>query len=194
MDIKQITFSVCLLGATCLHVAEADQNHDSGVYLSVGIGQNRIQSGIPKGTTTLLKAAVGWQFSPFVGVELSYNDFGQFPGPTPAFTDFDMTGVSAAVIGTLPVSERLALYAKAGQVWWSTDSSFFFFGRNAGVNESGTLSFSEADVLLGVGASYELSDQLELELEYNYHEFNFSDYSAFNNTSSALLLSLKLDL
>ncbi len=194
MDIKRPTFFLFLFCTLCLHTAQADQNLDSGFFISGGIGQNWIQSGIPEENTTVLKAAIGWQFNSTVGIELSYNDFGQFPGPTPAFTDFDMAGVAAAVIGTLPVSEAFALFAKAGQIWWSADSSFFFFGRNSGINETGTLSFSESDTFLGAGASYELSDQLELELEYNYYRFDFPDYSSFNNKNSAVLLSLKWEM
>lgn len=194
MDIRQILLNFMLVGAFFLHAAKADQSLDSGIYISAGAGQNWIQSGIPEENTTLLKAAVGWQFTPVMGVELSYNDFGNFPGPTPAYSDFDLTGVTAALIGSLPVSDDIALFAKAGQIWWSADSSFFFFGRNTGINESGTLSFSESDALLGLGASYELSEQLELELEYNYYQFDFPGYSHLNNTNSAVLVSLKWEL
>lgn len=194
MNINQLKPIAVLLSALFLHTAGADQQLDSGIYLSGGIGQNRIQSGLPEENTTLLRAAVGWQINPIIGVELSYNDFGEFPGPTPVFADFDLNGVAAAVTGTYPLSTTTAVFAKVGQLWWSADSSFFFFGRNSGVNQSGTLSFSESDMLLGVGASYELSDQLELELEYNYYKLDFSDYSYFDNTNSAVLLSLKWEL
>lgn len=67
-------------------------------------------------------------------------------------------------------------------------------GRNGGVNQSGTLSFSESDTFLGIGASYQLSDQLELEMEDNYYKFDFPDYSSFNNKNAAVLLSLKWEL
>lgn len=194
MNINNIKLVFILVGTLILHTAEADQNLDSGIYISGGIGQNWIQSGIPKENTTLLRAAVGWQFTQIIGIELSYNDLGKFPGPTPAFTDFDLTGVAVAVTGNLPISKRTALFAKVGQMWWSAESSFFFFGRNTGINESGILSFSESDVLLGLGASYELSERLELELEYNYYKFNFRDNSLFNNKNSAMLISLKWEL
>ncbi|HDZ08291.1 outer membrane beta-barrel protein [Pseudohongiella sp.] len=184
--------SLAILSA--LNTAEADQNSDSGIYVSGSLGQNWIQSGIPEESTTILKAAVGWQFNPNIGVELSYNDFGEFPGPTPVFSNFDLTGVAVAAIGYLPISESVALFAKAGQVWWSADSSFFFFGRNSGINQTGTLSFSESDTMLGIGASYELTQQLELDLEYNYYKFNFSDYPNFTNKNSAIVLSLKREL
>lgn len=173
------------------NTAEADQNSDSGIYVSGSIGLNWIQSGIPEENTTILKAAAGWQFSSNIGIELSYNDFGKFPGPTPAYTDFDLTGIAIAAIGHLPISTNIGLFAKAGQIWWSADSSFFFFGRSAGTSETGTLNFNESDTLLGFGASYELTEQLELELEYNYYEFDFPGHSIFNNKNSAMVLSLK---
>jgi len=183
-----------LLAIFVFNSAKADQNSDSGIYVSGSIGQNWIKSGIPEEHTTFLKAAAGWQFNSNFGIEISYNDFGKFPGPTSAFADFDLTGVSVAAIGQLPISTDISLFAKAGQIWWTADSSFFFFGRSTGINQTGTLNFSESDSLLGLGVSYELTRQLELELEYNYYKFHFSSYSNFNNDTSAVVLSLKWEL
>lgn len=196
MDIKplRLLLSPALTVLLFANSAAADQNSDSGLYVSGSVGQNRIQSGLPEESTTVLKAAVGWQFSPHLGIELSYDDLGEFPGPAPAYTDFDLTGVTAAVTGHLPISENIALFATAGQIWWSADSSFFFFSRSTGMNSTGKLSFSESDALMGLGASYELSEQLELELEYNYYQFDFPDSSQFNNKTSAMVLSLKWEL
>lgn len=196
MDIKpsRLLLSSALTVLLFANTAEADQNSDSGIYVSGGVGQNWIQSGLPEENTTVLKAAVGWQFSPYVGIELSYNDLGKFPGPSPAYTAFDLTGVAAVVTGHLPLSENIALFAKAGQIWWSADSSFFFFSRSGGMNSTRKLSFNESDALLGLGGSYELTEQLELELEYNYYQFDFSGSPRFNNKNSAMVLSLKWEL
>ncbi|MES3007034.1 MAG: outer membrane beta-barrel protein [Pseudomonadota bacterium] len=196
MDIKssQLLVSSALTVLLLANTATADQNSDSGIYVSGSVGQNWIQSGLPEENTAVLKAAVGWQLNPYLGIELSYDDLGEFPGPTPAYTAFDLAGVTAAVTGHLPLSENIALFAKAGQIWWSADSSFFFFNRSTGRNETGTLSFSESDALVGLGASYELSEQLELELEYNYYQFDFPGASLFNSENSALVLSLKWEL
>lgn len=173
-----------LIGLLFVHSVKADQTSDSGFYISGGIGQNRIQSGIPEETTTVLNAAVGWQFNPGIALELSYNDLGKFPGPTPAFTDFDLTGVAASVVGHLPISTDIAFFARAGLIWWSADSSFFFFGRNSGINQTGILNFSESDFLLGLGASYELSEELEVDLEFNHYDFGFPSNPSFNNTQA----------
>lgn len=196
MDIKpsRLLLSSALTVLLFANTAEADQNSDSGIYVSGSAGKNWIQSGLPEESTTVLKAAVGWQLSPHLGIELSYDDLGKFPAPTSVYTDFDLTGASAVVTGHLPLSENIALFAKAGQIWWSADSSFFFFSRSTGMNSTGKLSFSESDALMGLGASYELSEQLELELEYNYYQFDFPDSSQFNNKTSAMVLSLKWEL
>lgn len=172
----------------------ADQNTDSGFYLSGGIGQNWIRSGIPEENTTIIKISAGWDLNPNIGIELSYSDLGKFPAPTPAFTDFDLTGTSIAVRGQIPISANLALYGKAGQIWWSADSSFFFFSRGPGPNQSGVLKFSESDTLLGLGLSFELSEQLEIELEYNSYEFEFPGQPIFSNDSSGVVVALKYEL
>lgn len=185
---------ISLIAIISASTATADQYTDSGLYLSGGVGQNWIQSGIPEEETTVLQFAVGWQFTPNVSVEVGYKDFGKFPGPTLAYTDFDITGASAAVVGHLPISSNIALFAKVGQVWWSADSSFFFFNRNGGANQSGTLNFSEEDALFGLGLSFELTNQIEMDIEYNQYEFGFPNNPNFNNDNSALVVSFRYEL
>ena len=71
---------------------------------------------------------------------------------------------------------------------------------DGGPNDTGTLDFSESDFFLGMGASFEITPQLELELEYSYYDFNFPTvvnnrtFSDYSNDGSALILSLKLEL
>ena len=113
--------SVVLIGS-----ATADQNTDSGLYPSGSLGQNWTQSGLSEENTTLFKVAAGWQFNPNVSIELGYNDFGKYPDPTPAYTDFNLTGVSAALFAQLPISSSTALFGRLGQICWEADSSFFF--------------------------------------------------------------------
>lgn len=189
-----ISIIPALLSSALLSPAWADQGSDSGAYISGGIGANKVRSGIPEQNTRAFRLSAGWQFNPNFAIELAYDDYGDFPGPTPAFSDFDLRGTSIALVGQLPVSSTWALYAKAGQSWWSADSSYFFFGRNSGINQTGILEFSEADIFYGVGASYELSEAIALELEYNAYDFEFPSHSTFNHKSAALLLSVKYEL
>ncbi|MEX2470336.1 MAG: outer membrane beta-barrel protein, partial [Pseudohongiellaceae bacterium] len=183
-----------LLALLALTPASADQRTDEGMYISASVGQNRIQSGLPEQSNTLLKAAFGWQFFPNLGLEVSYNYFKDFPGPTPAFSDFSPAGASVTAIGQLPLSRTVAVFARGGQFWWSAKSDFSFFNRSGGPNQTGTVRFSEAAWLLGVGGSYELTPQWELELEYNYYDFSVDRLSGFDSSTGALVLSLKWEL
>ncbi|MDH7943728.1 outer membrane beta-barrel protein [Pseudohongiella sp. SYSU M77423] len=177
-----------------MSVVQADQLTDTGLYLSAGVGQNWIQSGLPEENTTVLKVAAGWQFNPYLALELGYKDLGEYPAPNSLYSDFDVTGATASIIAQFPLSERLAVYGKVGNFWWSADSSFFFFSRNGGENQLTILEFDESDIVYGLGVSYELSQQLEIDLEYNANDLEFSDWPGLNNKSSALTVSLKYEL
>jgi len=194
MNIWRSAILVGLMSVILIGSATADQNTDSGLYLSGSLGRNWIQSGLPEESTTIFKVAAGWQFNPNISVELGYSDFGKYPGPTPAYTDFDLTGVSAALIAQLPISSSTALFGRLGQIWWEADSSFFFFNRSGGSNQTGTLNFSESDIVLGLGVSFEMTQEVELELEYNHYDFGFGNQPNFNNDSAALVFSIKYEL
>lgn len=186
-----------LLVLAAIGQVQADQYSDTGFYLSAGAGRSWIQSGLPDESTAYLKAAGGWQLTPLFAVELGLHHFAEMPGPTPAYADFDLDGTSIAVIGQLPLSSELAVFAKAGSMWWSAESSFFFFNRSGGPNQTGTLDFNESDLFLGLGLSYEIMEPLELNLEYNRYDFDFPSvpiHSSFDNDNSAFVLSLKWEL
>ena len=56
------------------------------------------------------------------------------------------------------------------------------------------LEFNESDIVYGLGLSYELSQSLEIDLEYNAFDLEFSGWPNLNNRSSALTVSLKYEL
>ena len=190
--LQKAGLAICLIGP--MSVVQANQLSDTGLYLSAGVGQNWIQSGLPEENTTILKIAAGWQFNPYLALELGYNDLGEYPAPGSLYSDFDVTGATASVIAQFPLSDRLAVYGKAGNFWWSADSSFFFFSRSGGGNQLTMLEFNESDIVYGLGLSYELSQSLEIDLEYNAFDLEFSGWPNLNNKSSALTVSLKYEL
>ena len=124
-------------------------------------------------------AMIGYRVGPHLAVELGYLDFGSidveetfdltdvfpFPvGPPDEFSvDFNLkvAGPMASVIGTLPVSERIETFGRAGVLWATQE-----------VQLTPHFGFNEAEELwgLGVGIRAELSRRWSARLEYQRFE------------------------
>jgi OOP family OmpA-OmpF porin len=112
-----------------------------------------------KGTTW--KIFGGYQFNPYLGVELGFIDLGD----RPAF----VSGLGAAsaqfrifetlLVATLPVSERFAFYGKAGVYQWDADFEF-----NPPV--AGSADANGKDYTFGLGVRFNLTRNAALRLEW----------------------------
>lgn len=89
-------------------------------------------------------------FSPWKG---GYIDFGE---ATDGVNGLKATGWTAAGILALPITDNFAPYAKAGQLFWNSDS----------LVGSITVSEDGNDYFYGAGIRYALYQRLDLRLEY----------------------------
>lgn len=185
-----------LLSLSAPSLTLADQRTDSGLYLSAGVGMTQVDSSLSlkddKGT--IPRVAAGWQLTPNFGVEAAYHNFSETEDPFGTLSKWDISGTSVAGTLRLPLSGRLALFSKLGYMWWSTDLSDTNCSRGPAGCSTTDYDISEANYFLGVGLGYELTDMLELELEYANFDFDFNDRNldTFNNETSMVALSLKL--
>lgn len=125
-------------------------------YLLAQFGQSQYDTvQISDDTDTALALGLGVDLSPNLGLELSYNDFGQVGINN---TDIDVTGFAGAVVGRVPVGASLDLYGKIGFDIWEADAS------NASTDGN--------DLFFGLGINYALSQSAALRLEYNRHDFS----------------------
>jgi|GEM_PF-4690089 len=96
----------------------------------------------------------GYNFTTNFALEVSTHDLGNY-GEFPLTVD--ISGYSIDLVGIYPVNERIDVFAKAGNLWWTADY---------------TLGFSAADSLkssnwfYSVGGSYETSYGFDLTLSY----------------------------
>jgi OOP family OmpA-OmpF porin len=147
---------------------------DAGWLIGAGIGYQKTD-----GTCTSAAAASvkcdgegpawkifgGYPFIPYLGYELGLVDLGD----RPAF----VTGLGAAtaqfrilemlLVGTLPVGQRLAFYAKAGVYLWDADFEF-----NPPV--AGSADANGNDYTYGLGARFNLTRNAGLRLEWQRYE------------------------
>ena len=111
---------------------------------------------------TGFEARLGYTLNPVLAIEASYLDLGtvnlpQFPdaggaADTDAYT---LSGLLSFPIG------NLSLFGKAGYLWAETDG---YYGTIAGPRPS---NVDEKEVLLGAGINFEITNSLEIRLEYN---------------------------
>lgn len=188
--------SLILLVLFLVNSATADQRTDTGFYLSGGIGRSYVDSDLhlEEDTGTIPRIAAGWQVTPLFGIEAGYQNFNENKDPIATLSQHDISGLSFAGTFHLPVSSKLAIFAKIGQIWWTTDLSDTSCSRGPAGCSTTVFDVSEADIFLGLGIGFELTDRFELEVEYDYFEFEFGrTLDIFNSETSVIALSLRYE-
>lgn len=119
---------------------------------------------------TGFEARLGYMLNPVMALEASYLDIGtvnlpQFPdaGGSAETDAYSVSGLLLFPIGNLSV------FGKLGYLWSETDGEY---GTIAGPRAANS---EESEVLLGAGLSFEITDAVELRLEYNESDhFNWA--------------------
>jgi OmpA-OmpF porin, OOP family len=169
------------LALTATMAAQADVG--PGFYAGVGFGTTKIEDDGFDGfdvddSDTGFKFFGGYSFNENFAIEASYFDLGETSGriDDPFFGDFDfeagVSGLSAAAVGRIPVSQSFALFGKIGFTSYDIDVSVSVPGLGGG---SG--SESESDLMYGVGGSLSFAERFEARLEYEMINVDDGDAS-----------------
>lgn len=149
---------------------------DAGWYIGGAYGMTSFDidtTGVTSPTVddsdTGFKIYGGFQFNKHLGAEIGYVDAGKatFSGSAipslgiGAFSgQYEITAITFAAVGTLPLNESFALFAKAGLAAWDATASASIAGFTGTADDSGT------DLLYGIGARYNLNKNWGITLEY----------------------------
>ena len=120
---------------------------------------------------TGFKVFVGKKFNRYFGVELGYFDLGDYSfdagttGGRMLRGETDFRGVNLDLVGTLPLTERLSLLARAGVQYAKARTDFSGNVLNA-VSNPNPPNEGRRHAKLGVGAEFKLSEALALRAEY----------------------------
>ncbi len=136
-----------------------------GLFIGASVGQGDVT--IPGASVrlskdeTTYKGFVGYMFSNFWGLEGSYTGLGSVSGTVEGVDiSADLDGFSGFLVGNLPTSPRLDIFAKLGYGVWDIKARF--------TDSSGTTE-TEPDgsgLAWGIGVAYKLTPSLALRLEY----------------------------
>lgn len=166
---------------------------DTGLYLGGAVGASKFKdscNGAPAGIScddndVAWKAFAGWQFNRYIGIEGGYVDLGRAKASVPGVVlTAKARGVELVAVGSVPLSDRFALYGKAGGirsrvsvngpgVSGSETSTDFTFG--AGVRYNFVRNFGarlEWQRYLNVGGGSvgdDTIDMFSLGLLYNFY-------------------------
>ncbi|MET0333295.1 MAG: outer membrane beta-barrel protein [Rhizobacter sp.] len=153
MKLNKQILAVCIAGVCAAGAAQA-QVAGTGLYVGGNIGQSKWKGGdfdIGDSSKVGAKAFVGYSFTPMIGLELGYINFGDFGG-------LDADGGFVDGVLTIPFTPQWSGIARAG----------VFQGRvDAGENNYDGTSWKG-----GLGVQYNLTPQLAVRAEYERYKFD----------------------
>jgi hypothetical protein len=115
-----------------------------------------------------LALGIGFEITPYMAIELGYNDFGKVNANTGGGSSLDIQAVTVDVVAKFPVNASFDGYAKIGfDVWDASPMPAAVL-----VDDSGT------DVMAVIGAGFYASQAATINLEYQLHSFNEVDINA----------------
>jgi OOP family OmpA-OmpF porin len=151
-------FRVAIIGTFFLSTATFAQNG----YLGFGVGSASYSEGPIDDSGTGFNIYGGYKANENFGFELQYTDFGKQEGTYTYYNNtFDTTaeisGLGLSAVGFLPFSDSFDLFLKLGVFAWDIDGSIenASFGSHSGSDDG-------SDLLFGLGAEYQLSEQFSI--------------------------------
>lgn len=137
-----------------------------GIYLGGSWGAYSIDESDLDDHDDMLKAYVGGQFNPWLGIEGSWVDFDRTNNA--GGDSFESDGKGLAAVFSFPFSDTSSFYVKGGQLWWSSNSSL------GGV----VADDDDNDVFFGAGLKLGFTDRLSLRLEWERYDVADIDLDA----------------
>ncbi|HAF44260.1 MAG TPA: hypothetical protein DCK83_04770 [Gallionellaceae bacterium] len=145
-----------ICAATLLCTATVTPVMAEGFYAALDVGQTNAKDTCTgaagcSDSSTALRLAGGYQFTPMWGTEVSYATYGKASlGGT--FGDWETNGMQAAGIGTFPVAESFSVLGKVGVARIQH--------KAAGATSTKT------NLAYGIGAQYDFSKGIAMRVQY----------------------------
>ena len=185
---------------------------DPGFYVGAGIGQfsteidelSLVEDGesesVPLGfddDDTGFKVFAGYQFLTWLGAEIGYVDGGTAsesysdPDLGSLKLEADVSALTIAAVGTLPIGDMFELYGKLGMAFWEGDLAFTATGAICdelqAIGESCSASDSDdgEDFYYGIGAGINIGERFNVRIEYEVFEIDPQDVDADGTFLSA---------
>lgn len=147
---------------------------ENGVYVGANYGYLKVDGEDDfDDDNDVLQGIVGYRFNNYLALEGSYIDFGSY-GNNLSRAETD--GYTAGLKVILPIADRVELYAKGGQLWYSTDYNVVGFSGNK----------DDEGVFAGAGVAFKVTDRFLINAEYTWYdtEINLDNVSNGSDTET----------
>lgn len=146
---------------------------DNTVYATVGLGSATFKDTGSFPSPSVFDLGVGYSFTPTLSAELSYHQFGDSTlvvGANSATAS--VSSLTAAVVGSYPISEQVSLLGKIGFASNKLDIT-----SNIGIN----FSDSKTSLYYALGGEYNINQKYAVRAQYE----SFGDIDSSSNPASA---------
>ncbi|MCG9681628.1 porin family protein [Vibrio sp. Isolate23] len=158
--------------ATFSTFSHAADSNEHGVYVGANYGYLKVDGQDDfDDDSDAIQGLIGYRFNPYLALEGGYIDFGSY-GNNLANTETD--GYTAALKIIAPIAERVDLYAKGGQMWYTTDYNIAGFGG----------SKEDEGVFAGAGVGFKVTDQFLINAEYMWYDVELNAENVTNGAST----------
>lgn len=147
---------------------------ENGVYVGANYGYLKVDGEDDfDDDNDVLQGIVGYRFNNYLALEGSYIDFGSYGNN---LSSAETDGYTAALKVILPIADRVELYAKGGQLWYSTDYNVVGFSGNK----------DDEGVFAGAGVAFKVTDRFLINAEYTWYdtEINLDNVSNGSDTET----------
>ncbi len=160
-----VLLGTCLLSATAAHA--------EGTYFSVGAGRSEYKFDGESENKTAISLAFGQSLGENWGYEIGYVNFGSLRAEgeylnVPYSMKLRAQSVYAAAVGTLPVSESFAVFAKLGV------SANYAKAESTATDGFSTVTVSDSETkfgpMVGLGVSFQFTKEIAGVAEYRYFD------------------------
>jgi OmpA-OmpF porin, OOP family len=136
-----------------------------------GVSAGNFEEDITEESDTALKIFAGVKLTPALALEISHIQLGEFAAGDPAFVsaDIELSALTAALVGFVPLGPQSAVFAKFGLSRWEAEGEVCVFGTCETGDDSGT------DPMFGVGLQLGLNRTTNLRIEYEKFEADDED-------------------
>jgi opacity protein-like surface antigen len=153
---------------------------DSGFFVGGSFGSATIDDGFDDVNldtdTSAYRFVGGYQFSDLFGLEIGYQDFGDFDenliiSPISSLISISAEGWTAGGTLDLPLSDNFSLFGRGGVFFWEADVSIDGFSINVP---------SDENPYYGAGARLKVSSNLSLIGDWSRFELDEVDTDVFS--------------
>ena len=160
--IPVIAGSIALASYSAAVQADSSTENNSGFYVGGNYGYLKVESDDEfDDSNDVSQGILGYRLNSFLALEGSYINFGRYGND---LANAETTGYTAAVKGTIPLSQTLEVFAKAGQLWQETDYNVAGFSGNS----------DDTSLFAGAGVNFKVTENLLVNAQYTWYDVDLN--------------------